>query len=316
MDNDSPPRRGEWPKTGGGSVDPHGGPPGWPRGPATTGRSHAEPQGGAGSTGSPGRGTLAIIVRVFSPGGILLRNVAARGCDLPGEHEPLDGRLVENRMNDPLCAIRRMGTIGVLVGVACLSCARDGSNAKAATKHATQMTDCAGGKLDPATNLCWENPPSEKERTWPDAKTYCDDLDLGGHTDWRLPDIDELISLLKGCQDGTATRELTPSRCAVTERMYLLSGDPAYCYGWIDLQNCWARARCRSCRFGAGPGGEHNLYMDPALTAPRLPVLTYWSSTSHELRKGEVWVVVFDRGHTYYHDESYRLQTRCVRGGS
>jgi hypothetical protein len=32
--------------------------------------------------------------------------------------------------------------------------------------------------------------------TWQEALTYCEDLDLAGHTDWKLPDINELQSIV------------------------------------------------------------------------------------------------------------------------
>ena len=33
-------------------------------------------------------------------------------------------------------------------------------------------------------------------KTWPDALTYCNDLDYGGYTDWRMPNINEWRSLI------------------------------------------------------------------------------------------------------------------------
>jgi len=33
--------------------------------------------------------------------------------------------------------------------------------------------------------------------SWEEARNYCEDLDLAGHSDWRLPDRHELIGLLK-----------------------------------------------------------------------------------------------------------------------
>jgi hypothetical protein len=62
---------------------------------------------------------------------------------------------------------------------------------------------CAGGQLDPASDLCWQDPMSEVFFDWQDANAYCDALELAGHEDWRLPTLDELMNLLGGCTDET-----------------------------------------------------------------------------------------------------------------
>ena len=61
---------------------------------------------------------------------------------------------------------------------------------------------------DPDTGLVWQNISTYLrddfdlfEGEWADAAAYCDELDLGGHTDWRLPSVDALRSLVDGCPD-------------------------------------------------------------------------------------------------------------------
>jgi formylglycine-generating enzyme required for sulfatase activity len=47
---------------------------------------------------------------------------------------------------------------------------------------------------DSATNLSWQQVDSGN-MTWEEALTYCENLSLGGHDDWRLPNIKELQSI-------------------------------------------------------------------------------------------------------------------------
>ena len=48
---------------------------------------------------------------------------------------------------------------------------------------------------DPATGLMWTKEDNGKSVTWMQASIYCHDLRLGGHADWRMPDIGELGAL-------------------------------------------------------------------------------------------------------------------------
>jgi hypothetical protein len=49
--------------------------------------------------------------------------------------------------------------------------------------------------IDNETTLIWQSNPSTSKRTWQDAKEYCNNLSYGSRSDWRLPNIDELMSL-------------------------------------------------------------------------------------------------------------------------
>ncbi|MBI5141644.1 MAG: DUF1566 domain-containing protein [Nitrospirae bacterium] len=54
-----------------------------------------------------------------------------------------------------------------------------------------------GTVTDKQTKLMWQQRDDGKERNWEDAKSYCNKLVLAGRSDWRLPEIDELKSLIK-----------------------------------------------------------------------------------------------------------------------
>lgn len=50
--------------------------------------------------------------------------------------------------------------------------------------------------LDRATGLTWQKERGAIDKTWQQALAFCEALDLGGFTDWRLPNINELASLI------------------------------------------------------------------------------------------------------------------------
>ena len=52
--------------------------------------------------------------------------------------------------------------------------------------------------IDHVTGLKWQDNIAAKtvEKNWAEAKNYCQNLSLGGYTDWRLPTVDELIYIV------------------------------------------------------------------------------------------------------------------------
>ena len=52
--------------------------------------------------------------------------------------------------------------------------------------------------IDKKRNLMWQDDVSAKsvKRDWSGAKRYCQNLSLGGYSDWRLPDYYELVSIV------------------------------------------------------------------------------------------------------------------------
>jgi hypothetical protein len=53
-----------------------------------------------------------------------------------------------------------------------------------------------GTVTDTSTGLMWQQETPDGYKTWEQALSYCENLTLGGHTDWRLPTINELRSLV------------------------------------------------------------------------------------------------------------------------
>ena len=57
--------------------------------------------------------------------------------------------------------------------------------------------------FDPVTDLTWQE-EYFSSLTWAEALAYCEDLDYGGRQDWRLPNIQELSSLVNTSKRETA----------------------------------------------------------------------------------------------------------------
>jgi hypothetical protein len=58
--------------------------------------------------------------------------------------------------------------------------------------------DSAETWKDSETGLIWTVEDNGNDFGWNQANNYCESLTLGGHTDWRLPTIDELEALYDG----------------------------------------------------------------------------------------------------------------------
>jgi len=128
-------------------------------------------------------------------------------------------------------------------------------------------TGWCDGLLDQATSLCWENPPNPIERNLSSAQTYCESLGEG----WRLPLIQELISLIREC--GSADCPVSDPDCLEDE--------------------CNDGLECEPCTEGQGPS-SNGCYWSEDLqgTCPE----GYWHwSVSDAYLEDFVWQVNFRR---------------------
>jgi len=53
-----------------------------------------------------------------------------------------------------------------------------------------------GTVTDTKTNLMWQKDTASGNYTWQPALSYCENLTLASHNDWRLPNINELQSIV------------------------------------------------------------------------------------------------------------------------
>jgi len=166
---------------------------------------------------------------------------------------------------------------------------------------------------DTATGLCWQNPPDDIQMNWYTASGkkndeynpegvpgYCEYNEWGGYNDWRLPDIDELISLIRGCVDGKVTGDLSTSICGVEDPDCL----DYYCH---DKNNC------SGCSYLRGPC-EDGCYWHPEIEGK---CSWYWSSSIVFVYGEEwgstAWGVNFNYGDLDSENKSDERRVRCVR---
>lgn len=68
----------------------------------------------------------------------------------------------------------------------------DGYYEKGATRSYTRGSDIV---IDNTTGLQWQDDATPSVMMWSSAVSYCQSITLGGYSDWRLPDIYELLSI-------------------------------------------------------------------------------------------------------------------------
>ena len=161
---------------------------------------------------------------------------------------------------------------------------------------------------DDTTGLCWQSPQKDAYNyddigvISQDAVRYCEDLVIDGYDDWRLPNIDELRSLIRGNPDT-----MTGGDCPITEGSGLDDYDNATCRGATEHHQ------------GPGPGGCYwpaELEgtcdkQDPfALGHP----LEFWA-TNPAANDPEHWIafVSFENGTTGFNHVHSFGDVRCVR---
>jgi hypothetical protein len=83
-----------------------------------------------------------------------------------------------------------------------------GSSSIASAKRVSivrfQADSVNGVVTDHKTGLMWQQADDGEERTWSQAKTYCNKLVLGEHDDWSLPRIDQLLTIVDYSRENPA----------------------------------------------------------------------------------------------------------------
>lgn len=126
------------------------------------------------------------------------------------------------------------------------------------------------------------SPKSSGQISWDDAVNFCNDLIVCGYSDWHLPTISELRTLIKNCS-GTETG----GSCGVTNSCL--------------SSNCWIKSDCTCDYYEDGiysKFGENDLL---------------WSSSDLSDAIDAAWGVYFRHGYIREFRKTDGLHARCIR---
>ena len=127
---------------------------------------------------------------------------------------------------------------------------------------------------------------AESDMTWQNAKDYCDNLTACGYSDWHLPTINELRTLIQNCP---AT--VTGGECGVTDS----------CLSYSECSN----DACHGCDLDYN--GKYSKLGDKGY---------FWSSSTPSDNTGYAWGVSFSYGSvgdTFTAGNKIYYYVRCVR---
>ncbi|MCK9522079.1 MAG: DUF1566 domain-containing protein [Proteobacteria bacterium] len=152
--------------------------------------------------------------------------------------------------------------------------------------------------VDGTTGLEWQiTPPEDAMQAWY-AMKYCEGLDLGGHQDWRLPNLSELRSIIRGCPFTE-----TGGGCPYTAECLDVGGGTSSCYeDYSETYGC-----------GTGCSLQEGVCYGPSQLQG---CGTYWSITP-QASSDTYYRVRFsnasiDASHV---SQEHKCGVRCVRGG-
>ena len=138
---------------------------------------------------------------------------------------------------------------------------------------------------DSKTGIVWSS-ISENDMGWESALQYCEDLEEGGETDWRLPTIDELRTLIRNCEIT-----VTGGTCEVSEKEGMLSV--------VDAEGCF-------CDFDEEFSGKYSKLGDISKTL--------WSSSEQSELEEDAWKIDFNTAGIDVYIKNTVYFVRCVRG--
>ena len=150
-----------------------------------------------------------------------------------------------------------------------------------------ECSQSSGTPCHDTTNKITWSPLSAGTMDWDSAVSYCDNLDMIGYTDWRLPTIDELRTLVRSCSNTQ-----TDGACAIS--------DPnALAYGNYVANNC-------QCEPVENNEGLYSIFGDN-------DTVTLWSSSEYTSVADFAWYLDFANAGVSSHSMSGSYNVRCAR---
>jgi hypothetical protein len=139
---------------------------------------------------------------------------------------------------------------------------------------------------------------SSETRSWDDAAAYCDALEWGGHDKWKLPSIDQLRSLIRGCADT----EYPDGSCGIEQACSYDQDN--------DIEDTCNDDACNpsECVLGYGPNSEGN-YLPETLNTG-----LFWSSS--QSTEDQAYYVHFRRAAVLRNMKflDFINHVRCIKG--
>ena len=122
-----------------------------------------------------------------------------------------------------------------------------------------------GTVTDRATGLTWQKNDSSRGMDWTDALAYAENLELGGHSDWRLPNAKELQSIVDYARAPDKARSAAIDRVFGVTAIRNEAGRADFpCY-WTGTTHAAAKGRGNAAvyvAFGRAMGYVRGRWMD------------------------------------------------------
>ena len=164
----------------------------------------------------------------------------------------------------------------------------DSDDSDTANENPDNLPECSPTSSTPckdlSSGLTW-SAKAQKTMNLDYAVSYCDNLTEGWYSDWHLPTISELRTLIQNCP-GTETG----GSCGVTDN----------CLSWNEC----GKDGCSGCTYDESNRGQYSKFGDSGY---------FWSSSTGIDVTYYAWFVYFDYGNVCYDNKTTYYYVRCVR---